>query len=135
MRHVLAVLAGVIALAGASAQAEIRLGVLYPIAGTGAVYGVPAMFGHDLAVDEINAAGGVPGQPLATFKRDTKLKPAAATAKELITKDGRRVSAAPPMGSVQVERIRSPLCRSIVPCLLGPPTRCGFGFLAVSTSL
>ena len=90
MRHVLAVVAGVIALAGASAQAEIRLGVLYPIAGTGAVYGVPAMFGHDLAVDEINAAGGVLGQPLATFKRDTKLKPAAAAAaaKELITKDG-----------------------------------------------
>ena len=90
MRHVLAVAAGVIALAGASAQAEIRLGVLYPIAGTGAVYGVPAMFGHDLAVDEINAAGGVLGQPLATFKRDTKLKPAAAAAaaKELITKDG-----------------------------------------------
>ena len=90
MRHVLAVVAGVIALAGASAQAEIRLGVLYPIAGTGAVYGVPAMFGHDLAVDEINAAGGVLGQPLATFTRDTKLKPAAAAAaaKELITKDG-----------------------------------------------
>ena len=90
MRNVLAVVAGVIALAGASAQAEIRLGVLYPIAGTGAVYGVPAMFGHDLAVDEINAAGGVLGQPLATFKRDTKLKPAAAAAaaKELITKDG-----------------------------------------------
>lgn len=90
MRHVLAVVAGVVALAGANAQAEIRLGVLYPIAGTGAVYGVPAMFGHDLAVDEINAAGGVNGQPLATFKRDTKLKPAAAAAaaKELITKDG-----------------------------------------------
>jgi ABC-type branched-subunit amino acid transport system substrate-binding protein len=89
MKHVLAVVAAAIALAGASAQAEIRLGVLYPIAGTGAVYGVPAMFGHDLAVDEINAAGGVLGQPLATFKRDTKLKPAAAAAaaKELITKD------------------------------------------------
>ena len=90
MRHVLAIVLGAVTLAGASAQAEIRLGVLYPIAGTGAVYGVPAMFGHDLAVDEINAAGGVLGQPLATFKRDTKLKPAAAAAaaKELITKDG-----------------------------------------------
>ena len=90
MRHVLAAAVGAIALTGTSAQAEIRLGVLYPIAGTGAVYGVPAMFGHDLAVDEINAAGGVLGQDLATFKRDTKLKPAAAAAaaKELITKDG-----------------------------------------------
>ena len=90
MKHILAIVLGATALFATSAQAEIRLGVLYPIAGTGAVYGVPAMFGHDLAVDEINAAGGVNGQQLATFKRDTKLKPAAAAAaaKELITKDG-----------------------------------------------
>jgi ABC-type branched-subunit amino acid transport system substrate-binding protein len=90
MRYLPAIVLAAAALVGTSAQAEIRLGVLYPIAGTGAVYGVPAMFGHDLAVDEINAAGGVNGQQLATFKRDTKLKPAAAAAaaKELITKDG-----------------------------------------------
>ena len=72
-----------------AAQAEIKIGVLYPTSGTGAVYGVPAMQGHDMAVDEVNAAGGVNGEMLVTFARDTKLKPAAAAAaaKELITKD------------------------------------------------
>jgi ABC-type branched-subunit amino acid transport system substrate-binding protein len=41
-------------------------------------------------VDEVNAAGGIMGQKVVTFARDTKLKPAAAAAaaKELITKEG-----------------------------------------------
>ena len=74
----------------ASAHAEIKIGVLYPIAGTGAVYGTPAMYGHNMAVDEVNAAGGIMGQKVVSFARDTKLKPAAAAAaaKELITKEG-----------------------------------------------
>ncbi len=74
----------------ALAQDTIKIGVLYPIAGTGAVYGVPAMHGHDMGVDEVNAAGGILGKKVVTFARDTKLKPAAAAAaaKELITKDG-----------------------------------------------
>ena len=73
----------------AQAQEEVRIGVLYPITGTGAVYGEPAMHGHNMAVDEINAAGGILGRKVVTFARDTKLKPAiaSAAAKELITKD------------------------------------------------
>ena len=57
---------------------EVKIGVLYPIAGTGAVYGTPAMHGHNMAVDEVNAAGGIMGQKVVTFARDTKLKPADA---------------------------------------------------------
>ncbi len=74
--------------AGAS-QAEIKIGVLYPIAGTGAVYGTPAMHGHNMGADEVNAAGGILGQKVVSVARDTKLKPAAAAAaaKELITKE------------------------------------------------
>ncbi|MCA8927626.1 MAG: ABC transporter substrate-binding protein [Alphaproteobacteria bacterium] len=78
-------------LVGAQAQAkDIKIGVLYPTSGGGAIYGVPAMEGHNMAVDEINAAGGVGGAKLVTFARDTKLNPsaAAAAAKELITKEG-----------------------------------------------
>ncbi|MCY3754879.1 MAG: ABC transporter substrate-binding protein, partial [Alphaproteobacteria bacterium] len=76
--------------AGVVQADEIRIGVLYPIAGTGAVYGEPAMHGHNMAVDELNAAGGILGKKIVSFARDTKLKPAAASAaaKELITKDG-----------------------------------------------
>ena len=43
-----------------------------------------------MAVEEINAAGGLLGRQLVTVARDTKLKPATASAaaKELITKEG-----------------------------------------------
>jgi branched-chain amino acid transport system substrate-binding protein len=70
--------------------ADIKIGALYPITGGGAVYGVPAMLGNRMAVDEINAAGGINGSKLVIVERDTKLNPAeaAAAAKELITKDG-----------------------------------------------
>jgi branched-chain amino acid transport system substrate-binding protein len=90
-RSLLAATAAAAVLAAGAAQAdEIRIGVLYPIAGTGAVYGEPAMHGHNMAVDELNAAGGILGKKIVSFARDTKLKPAAASAaaKELITKDG-----------------------------------------------
>ena len=74
----------------AFAADEFKIGVLYPLAGAGAVYGKPAMFGHNMAVDQINAAGGIAGKKIVSFPRDTKLKPAAAAAaaKELITKEG-----------------------------------------------
>ena len=75
-----AAVAVILALTAVSANAEIKIGVLYPIAGTGAVYGTPAMHGHNMGVDEVNAAGGIMGQKVVTFARDTKLKPAAAAA-------------------------------------------------------
>lgn len=74
----------------AADAAEIKIGVLYPITGGGAVYGVPAMEGHRMAVEEVNAAGGILGMKVVSVERDTKLNPAeaAAAAKEMITKDG-----------------------------------------------
>ena len=74
-----------------SEEAEpIKIGALYPTSGSAAVFGVPALSGHDMAVEEINAAGGLLGRQLVTVARDTKLKPATASAaaKELITKEG-----------------------------------------------
>ncbi len=86
------VAAGAFALVASSAalaQGEVRIGVLYPTSGGGAVYGVPAMHGHDMAVEEINAKGGILGRKIVTVARDSKLKPApaAAAAKELVTKE------------------------------------------------
>ena len=81
-------------LAAASAWGQepepIRIGALYPTSGSAAVFGSPALDGHLMAVEEINAAGGVLGRRLETEARDTKLKPASAVAaaKELITKEG-----------------------------------------------
>lgn len=78
---------------GAAHADEVKIGVLYPTSGGGAIYGVPAMVGHDMAVDEINAAGGINGAKVVSFARDTKLNPSAASAaaKELVTKEGVQV--------------------------------------------
>lgn len=75
--------------AGTASAQDIRVGALYPTSGGGAIYGGPAMEGHNMAVEEINAMGGINGRKLVTVVRDTKLNPAtaASAAKEMITKD------------------------------------------------
>ena len=47
------------------------------------------MTGHRMAIDELNAQGGILGMKVVGVERDTKLNPAtaAAAAKEMITKD------------------------------------------------
>ena len=86
----LAAVAVALMAAGPAVADDIKIGVLYPTSGGGAIYGVPAMIGHDMAVEEINAVGGVNGNKIVSFARDTKLNPsaAAAAAKELVTKEG-----------------------------------------------
>jgi branched-chain amino acid transport system substrate-binding protein len=73
--------------------AELKIGALYPMTGAGASYGTSAMEGHDLAVEQINAAGGVNSDKVVSLTRDTQLNPAlsASAAKELITKEGVQV--------------------------------------------
>ena len=78
-------------LASTIAQSEeIKIGMLYPITGGGAIYGSPAQTGHRMAIEEINDKGGLLGIQAVSVERDTKLNPAvaAAAAKEMITKDG-----------------------------------------------
>ena len=73
----------------ALAQEPIRIGAMYPLTGGGAIYGVPAMAGHQLAIEEINRRGGIMGRKVESIERDDKMNPSAASAtmKELITKD------------------------------------------------
>jgi ABC-type branched-subunit amino acid transport system substrate-binding protein len=80
---------GALGVGTASAQEPVRIGAMYPLTGGGAVYGVPAMVGHQMAVEELNAKGGILGRKIESIERDDKMNPAAAssTMKELITKD------------------------------------------------
>lgn len=79
--------------AGSAAVAQekepIRIGVLYPTSGFGQIFGAPALIGHNMVVDMINAAGGINGRKLVSIHRDSKLKPeeATAAARDLIAKD------------------------------------------------
>ncbi len=83
------VAAGALGAGTAFAQQPVKIGGMYPLTGGGAVYGVPAMAGHQLAIEELNAKGGILGRKIESIERDDKLNPSAAssTMKELITKD------------------------------------------------
>jgi ABC-type branched-subunit amino acid transport system substrate-binding protein len=91
MRHVF--VATVAALAAAFAQPAlaqpkpIRIGFLNLLSGAAAELGAGMAPGVNLAVDEINAAGGVNGRKIEVIVRDEQLKPdvAVGMARELIT--------------------------------------------------
>ena len=51
---------------------EIRVGAILPLSGPGEIYGQMARKGIELAVDEVNAQGGVRGKNLAVLIRDSK---------------------------------------------------------------
>jgi branched-chain amino acid transport system substrate-binding protein len=66
------------------------IGVLIPETGRGAAYGASVKAGIDLAVEEVNAAGGIEGQPLRVIYGDTATDPATgvAAARKLIEENG-----------------------------------------------
>jgi branched-chain amino acid transport system substrate-binding protein len=82
-----AILAGPL-LSAASAQ-TIKIGVLQPLTGAFAASGNDVTNGAKIAVDEINAKGGVLGQKLELIVEDTKSNPteAAGAAEKLIIRD------------------------------------------------
>lgn len=82
-----ALLAG-LALAARAAE-PIKLGEIDPLTGKEAAFGQQAHRGILMAIDEINAAGGVLGRPLAVVAEDTQSKSgdSATVAKKLLNRD------------------------------------------------
>lgn len=68
----------VMATHGAVAQEPIKIGVNTPVSGVVAVASEREMQGVNLAVEEINAAGGVLGRPLQTIVVDNRCNPSEA---------------------------------------------------------
>src|SRR6266581_3268824 len=81
-----AVLGGLFAPA---APAHLRIGTLLSITGGLSLFGPGDTLGADLAVEEINAGGGVLGQPVEIFHADDQTNPtaAASAATKLITQN------------------------------------------------
>src|SRR5262249_41965612 len=73
----------------ASAENTIKIGFPMPLSGPASVYGVPLVKGAQMAVAEINAAGGVLGRKLELLERDSKASAdeAVRLARELIIKN------------------------------------------------
>ena len=83
-----AVLAGAL-MTQASAQQNIKIGVIQPLTGPFAASGNYVANGARIAVDEINAKGGLLGQKIELIVEDNKSNPteAAAVAEKLIVRD------------------------------------------------
>jgi branched-chain amino acid transport system substrate-binding protein len=62
----------------AAAEEPIRIGASEPMTGTAAVFGEQAKWGAELALSEINAAGGVLGRKLELVVEDNRCNPAEA---------------------------------------------------------
>lgn len=75
--------------AGPVAAGALRVGYLGALTGGTAALGIPAKNGIQLAVDEINASGGVGGRPIELIAVDDKADPATsvAGAQKLVTQD------------------------------------------------
>jgi branched-chain amino acid transport system substrate-binding protein len=73
----------------AGAEGTIKIGFPMPLSGPAAVYGAPVTKGAEMAVQEINARGGVLGRKLELLERDSKASAdeAVRLARELIIKD------------------------------------------------
>jgi len=80
---VLSVLLPMAAAGQAAAQSNnpITIGVLTPLSGTYAPIGQQVKWGTELAVKEINAAGGILGRPIRLLYEDEEANPSVATRK------------------------------------------------------
>jgi len=84
-----AVLAGAVLTAALSAAEPIKIGEYASLTGKEASFGQSSHKGIVMAVEEINAAGGVLGRPLQLLSEDNQTKPgeSATVAKKLIARD------------------------------------------------
>ncbi len=74
---------------GSANANEIKIGINYELSGDVASYGQSSVDGIIMAIDEINAAGGINGKKLVPVKYDNKSEPAEAItlANKLISQD------------------------------------------------
>ena len=74
----------------ASAQETLKLGLVAAMSGQSAKSGEAIVRGLSLAIDEINAAGGVLGKKVALVVRDDESNPAkgVVAARELVQREG-----------------------------------------------
>jgi branched-chain amino acid transport system substrate-binding protein len=89
-RFLAAIVAAGLLPVAAAAQSTIKIGFPMPLSGPASVYGVPITKGAEMAVQEINASGGVLGKKLELLSRDSKASAdeAVRLARELIIKNG-----------------------------------------------
>lgn len=78
---------------GSSKSDEIVIGGIFPLSGGVAVYGVECKNGIDLAIEEINAAGGINGKNISLISEDDEGNPEKTVNayQKLTSKDGVKI--------------------------------------------
>jgi len=66
-------------ISGCAQKGEIKIGAILPLTDEAGKYGQSAKEGIDLAIDEINAAGGIHGKKITIIYEDDKADPATGT--------------------------------------------------------
>jgi branched-chain amino acid transport system substrate-binding protein len=105
---------------------EIVVGVMVPLTKKGASYGVQSRAATEVAVEEINAAGGIGGRKLTIITKDTEGDNALAIqlARQLIDKE-QVIAAHGPQWSAEAEAV-FPICeRSKILCFSPTSTKPG----------
>ena len=105
---------------------EIVVGVMVPLTKKGASYGVQSRAATEVAVEEINAAGGIGGRKLTVITKDTEGDNALAIqlARQLIDKD-QVIANHGPQWSAEAEAV-FPICeRSKILCFSPTSTKPG----------
>ncbi len=126
LRPMCVMLLVLVALAGGmppvlSAQEPIKIGFITVLSGRLAFYGHAAVQGLQLALDQINANGGINGRQLKAVVRDTKLQPQTGVevARKVVLEDGVDVvmgivsSAVAKAVAPQIGRMRTPLITTL----------------------
>ncbi|MCI1207934.1 MAG: ABC transporter substrate-binding protein [Treponema sp.] len=92
---VLAAAFGSFAFAGGSKDTgnTVTIGGIFPLSGAVAVYGTECKNGIDLAIEELNAAGGIDGKKIVLISEDDEGNPEKTVSayKKLTTKDGVKI--------------------------------------------
>lgn len=85
-----AVAAGPLTVAIAQTASTLKIGALLPLTGAGAVYGSSMQKAMQIAVDQVNAAGGAAGRRIDLLTEDDQTQPEAGVlaAKKLIEVNG-----------------------------------------------
>ena len=127
LKHIALALACSLGMSGAWAQAEqaVRIGLIGPFTGPSADFGVPMRNGAQLALDEINAAGGYLGRRIEFVVKDDTANPDVGLqrSKELLAEGVIATigfcNTGVAMKSIEVfQNAKSPL---MVPCSTGTP--------------
>lgn len=88
----------------ASAQETFKLGVNVERTGPGASYGTHSLIGAQIALDEINAAGGINGQKIEMVVEDNRSSPEQAV---IATRNLDRANVFAMLGPVQSSQVRT----------------------------